>query len=185
MTIATAESLAEYKTYFGIEGAFLDNIIQLALESAFTIAERMTGFVLNRKVADATLKGITKTNNLIIPEYVPFVKITSVTVNGNEIPASTDYLTKGYYIENHCLKFRGYSVPEGSYYEVVCNYGWENFPADLKLAIYRLAAFEIAMSKHIGMKQQSGISQETTTYQETIPPDILDVFQYYRNLRQW
>lgn len=185
MTIATAESLAEYKTYFGIEGAFLDNIIQLALESAFTIAERMTGFVLNRKVADATLKGITKLSNAIIPPYAPLITIDTLKVNGSTIPASTDYDKSGYYIENHLIKFRGYSVQENSYFEIVCDYGLESVPADLKLAIYRLAAFEIAMSKHIGMKQQSGISQETTTYQETIPPDILDVFQYYRNLRQW
>ena len=178
--IVTSDDVADYKSVFNITTSDSDKKIELCLDSAFNTAERLTGLKMKTGAGFDAMPS--KYDAVYIPRCIPVQAIDYIRINNITIPAITDWVSQGYYQEGNLIKFKGYSLFVGDFVEIKYTCGFQEIPSDLLFAIYKLCAFEISMPKRIGQKQVTGISKETTTYQEEIPADILQTFLRYRVL---
>jgi uncharacterized phiE125 gp8 family phage protein len=124
----------------------------------------------------------------IIPlRHYPVTAITSVTVDGAALAASTGYGISGYAVDGSLLVYQGgaFSTPGNTYFRnvrVQYTAGHTTIPKDLEQAVIHLVALRYRERDRIG--QKSKILAGETVYFSVfdLPPDVKSILDNYKDL---
>ena len=122
---------------------------------------------------------------LMLP-YGPLTAITSVTIDGQAIPARVSTSTPGYTwnAREQSVRLSGYRFPVGqNNVEIVYTAGYSTLadvPYDLQFAVTRLAAYRFKERSHIGKITES-LNGQAVTYETTAAPaDVLVTLEDFK-----
>lgn len=100
---------------------------------------------------------------MLLNEY-PVASVTSVTVDGEVIPAQPDAESDGWFLDGDVVEIVGYEFTAGrGNVSIVYTTGWATVPADLEQAVIQLVALAWTDGKHIGTSSVT-IGGDTTAY---------------------
>lgn len=178
------EQLTEYKKYFAISSNTDDYIIRQMLSVAWTTAEQYIGLKFN-EVYNSTFTEteywIGNGETIFIPEHLPIVEVSELTINNLIVPEYTPSTASGYKVSltKKWIVLVGYTF--NGHCTLKHSYGWQNPPLDLKQAVYELTNAKLKRKLHIGQESVAGIQQEAVRYYpDDIVPQVREVFDRYR-----
>lgn len=185
-------TLAQLKAYLGITSADYDSQLEDLVDAASAQAEAFTGRKLAARDYAWALNG-TGEPDLFVPEW-PLNTITTLEINGAEIPARTTWDGSGYVLEADMglIRLSGYVFYRGmGNVEVSANAGYAAAPEDLRQAVIELAAWKAKQSSMQGIGQDwLGKTSEakpqnmgTLGLVKGIPADLAEVLGRYA--RRW
>lgn len=183
-------TLANVKGWLGIAGANTnDDPILTRLISA--VSAFVTNY-LNRQILLATYTEIyTKGwGNTITPENWPITAVTSLTSNGNVIPASPDGIQNGYVFNDKTIFLNGYAFGFGPFVQgkqflnvtLVYTAGYATVPLDLEQAVIHLVALRYREAERIGQRSKSMGGEVISFNVVNMPPDVVDTLAMYKKV---
>ena len=102
--------------------------------------------------------------DILVPDHGPVNSITSLKINGKDIPASTGYGVPGYTNNRRYFALRGYKFERGRLnVEVTFNAGFATLPADIQQAATFVAAGMYKRRDRFGVSSKT-IGQESISY---------------------
>ena len=149
--MADLTTLANVKSYLSLTTE--DNARDALLTRLITAASNFIETILNRVFASAdytvTLNG-NGTYYMMLPNY-PVSRITSVNIDGQNIPASTGFTEPGWFLANDCVCLRGYIFREDNANVVVAyTAGFGSTPAVIEDACIELVARKYKYKDRVG-----------------------------------
>lgn len=145
----------------------------------------MSQFVIDYTGRDFAATSYTERNgylasgDTIIPKHSPLVSVTSLVIDGETVPVSTDDDTPGYRIDGDVLKLLGYSVGKKSKVTLVYTAGVVP-TASLKLAVVRLVQLALKERGSIGTQSQSMAGYSVSYLPSIIPATVREVLDQHR-----
>ncbi len=181
-------TLAQLKSYLGITSTDYDSQLEDLVDAASAQAEAFTGRKLAARDYPWELDGNGQAA-LFVPEW-PLNSITTLEINGAEIPARTSYDGAGYVIEadQGLIRLSNYVFYLGmKNVEIAANAGYATVPEDLRQAVIELAAWKAKQSSMQGIGQDwLGKTSEAKPHDmgtlglvKGIPADLAEVLGRY------
>ena len=178
----------ELKTRLGITGTDYDTVLDNILLSAEKAVKNFLGRTYIQAPDEDIIEhqsGDGESQRIFTREY-PIISVSSLKIDNEEIPARTSLDDDGYVItdaEYGVIQLVGYYCTPGvNNIEITYKPGWQNVPADIIEAIYRIAT---ALWNHrdvVGLESQSvdGLSQKAVA---VIDKSIKQLLQPYRRIK--
>ena len=145
-----------------------DDILERLISEASTEFERRT----DRQIASSSIvetfngSGLTQK---VLREY-PVTAVSSVTVNGETIPARPSVTEDGWILDESTIRLVGYYFTEGTANCVVTyTAGYTTVPADVEGAVIQLVALRFSERDRIGQMSRSS-ADGTVAFQTTSLP---------------
>lgn len=140
---------------------------------------------LNRQIASASYaetRDGTGRNRLVFADY-PVTAVSSVTVDGVPIPASTGVTVPGYFFDDKSITLRGYVFTKGQG-NVVLSYtaGYASTPVDLEQACIELIAFRYRERDRIGHSSKSLGGEVVSFTIADFPVDVKTILNNYKKV---
>lgn len=172
--MADLTTLANAKQWLGETTATNDALIARLISAASDYIQTW----LNRTLASASYTEIRNgydTDGIAVKNY-PITAVTSVTVDGNAIPAASGQTDSGYVINEPgtMIYLRGYSFTRGrSNVKLVYTAGFASTPNEIEQACIELVGLRMKERDRIGVISK-GMAGETITYSQK---DFSDAIQ--------
>ncbi len=188
-------ALADLKAYAGLPSAAAayDAALEALIDAVSEAAEQHTGRVLAETDYTWRLDG-NGLDELLVPEW-PLNSVTTLTVNGETIPARASLTSSGYVPTAYNIKLVGYLFYEGiQNVSIAAKAGYSTVPADLKQAAIEWAAWKLKESSvatvgkgELGMTSVvlpagGGTKSYWTSQGGGVPPQVKAVLDQYRRL---
>lgn len=155
--------LADVKTYLGLTTTATDPVLQSLITGASAWIESFC----SRVFAQATYTEIRNGNggNRLFLANAPVSAVSSVTVDGQAIPAASDAQSTGYVYDGGTVYLRGYVFCRGVQ-NVTASYtaGFATVPADVAQACVELVAAKYAKRDRIDKQSETLGTQQTISY---------------------
>jgi hypothetical protein len=141
---------------------------------------------LNRSFAEAQYTefrdGIPNGDTLVLANY-PVISVSSVTISGQIIPPSPDYVTSGFWADEGALNLVGYRMNRGRRnVQITYTAGYATVPIEIAQACTELVALRYSERDRIGHQSKS-IAGETVSFMvKDFPPDVLTILQNYKKV---
>jgi len=141
---------------------------------------------LNRTIIEAPYSearnGIAGGDTLVLANY-PVQSVSSLTIDGQIIPQSPDYVASGYWSDDIAVYLVGYRMTRGRG-NVRLSYtaGYSSVPLELAQACTELVALRYSERDRIGHQSKS-LAGETVSFMiKDFPPDVLTILNNYRKV---
>ena len=172
--------LADVKAYLGLTSSADDAVLSsiISAESAFIQG------MLNRQLAVLPYTdqfcGGGKTGHKLYQS--PCGTVTSVTVNGCAIPATTSSMAAGYMVIKDNVVLFGYTFSRGNYNCVITYTAGITCPPDVAHACLELVALKYKEKDRVGLASK-GLAGETTSYvTSAMPEHVKAILKNYRRI---
>lgn len=162
-------TIASVKLKLGIADTASDTLLQKYVDAACQTVESWLGRVLGTNQYTLTTNGNGRAS-VFLNQY-PVTAITSVTVDGVSIPASTGPLAAGYAFDGCIVYLRGYAFTKGiQNVVVVYTAGYAAVPTDVADAVDEIAILNYKRRDHIDTSSKS-LAGETVNYVQADMPE--------------
>lgn len=157
-TLASVEALLSLPSGNSDE-AVLSQLISAA--SAFTVTYCGTPFLSQSYTETRSGK---RTREMPL-KNTPITAVSSLTIDGESIPAGAAVVTPGYYFTDTMLMLEGYVFTRGRGNVVVAyTAGYATVPLDLQQAVNELVMLRFKERKHFDQRSEGGVAGQTTTF---------------------
>lgn len=152
--VAALTTLANVKSWGSIENptddALLTRLIEAASAYIATWCSREFG------VADATEEHDGHGRSSITTFGYPILSVSSVQIDGVEVPASAGYGSIGYLFDEVSIMLRGRTYSRGQRnVRLAYRYGYQTVPADLEQACVEMVLSRYRERQRVGMQSQA------------------------------
>ena len=128
-----------------------DDELSRLIGSVSAEIRRMTGQALNVPAASVTERRNGDGTSRMLLNESPAVSVSSVTVDGEAIPAQTSVTGDGFFLDADCIELVGYTFTSGrGNVSIVYTSGWSTVPEDLEDAVVQLVALKFARNSAPG-----------------------------------
>ena len=194
-------ALPEVKDWLSIDLVDLtaDAMLSRLITSCSAAIKTWLGRDLNQATYTETQNGSGTTRMSLL--QFPVTAVTSVTVNGLQIPAATSPTAYGFLFDKFGIDLvnapaSGPLSPAGTYWfgsffpagnlnvQVVYTAGFATVPTDIVQACIEFVAFKFNQRKHVGKKSESlSTGGQSTSFQEgNMPPEVAEMLDQYRSV---
>jgi hypothetical protein len=175
-------TLANVKSWIGINAATDDALIERLIGG---ISQYIQSW-LNRQFASQVYSEIRDGNGgrtMMFADY-PVTSVSSVKINGKEIPPTNDFVSPGYRFSSMAITLNGYVFEKGvQNIELVYTAGYEVIPQDIEQATIELVALRYKERDRIGQQSKNMANGETVTYMvKDFPPDVATLLKNYKKV---
>lgn len=174
-------SLANLKAYLGITVTTDDTLLTALITRESARIEAW----LSRTLASTSYSRVFNGNGgrlLLLPDY-PVTAVSSLTIDGVTVPASSGVDVAGYVFNNDAIFLRDYRFMKGVQ-NVAVSYtaGYETTPLDVEQSCIELAALSYKNRERLGLSSK-GLAGETTSFiTDAMPKHIEGRLHPYRRV---
>lgn len=179
--MADLTTLAAVKAYGPIAGTELDTLIGALIGRASAAIENfLQAHVLVDDYVD--VRNGTGGATMLLRER-PVVSVSSVTVDGQSIPAAAAFGEPGWWLEDRMVLLTGYSYTSGTAnVRIAYRAGYDTTPADIEQACIETVMLALRRREHIDVSSKS-LAGETVSYLTAeLTPSARQVLQSYRRV---
>ncbi len=154
--------LENVKGYLGVSTTADDDLFEMLIRAASDFIRSYLGRDITLENYIERLNGM-GTNRMVMKNY-PITAITSLTIDGTNIPAAADSRHAGYLFDADMIYLVGFRFNRG-FQNVVVNYtaGYISVPAAVEQACIDLAALKYKEKERIGIQSKT-LATETVVY---------------------
>ncbi|MEI7443268.1 MAG: head-tail connector protein [Burkholderiales bacterium] len=177
-------SLSDVKSFMAITGTQDDPLLTSLIQAASNAMET----VMNRTVAAASYTDLVDGNGkagMMLSNW-PVISVTSVTIDGTSVPASTGYGASGYAQDENVVFLRNRVFTKGARnVSIVYQAGWATVPDDLKQACVETVALKYRQKEYAGYRSKS-LAGETVSFDKGDFPDSVErILNNYKKVVPW
>lgn len=157
-----------------------DSIISRLISAVSEAVQKRIGYQIEQQQVTETRNGNGK---LIMPFRAAHVTaVSSLTIDGNVIPARTTPTGSGYVFDEDYILLAGYCFTRGVGNVVwTCTAGYDATPADLEQAVLEIIGLKFKERSRIGLASET-LAQQTVSYWRDISPAQMAVIDNYRRV---
>lgn len=180
--MADLTTLDAVKAWAGIKGAADDDLLKALITAQSAYIQTWLNRTLAVTQYTEMRDGVANGDTLVLGNY-PVTEVTAVTINGQPIPASPDYVASGYWFDDIAIYLAGYRMTKGRRnVKVVYKAGYADVPPELAQACTELVAFRYKERERIGHQSKS-LGGETVAFTvKDFPPDVQTILNNYRKV---
>ena len=165
MTVPATDlcTVQDVKAYLSLTTATDDAMLQTIVSGASTVAQTFIGYNLLQQEYTEAFTGLGKYQRTV--RVNPIISVTSVSVDGQAIPASPGSNQAGWLCDKETVYLNGYQFSKGSPLNCSITYqgGYASVPDDVKEAIIEMVASKYKRRGRIGQSSLT-IGRETIAY---------------------
>lgn len=179
--MADLTTVANVKSWLGVGAATDDTLLASLVSGVSAWIQEWLGRTIASGTYAETLNGSGKAV-LFLLNY-PVTAVSSVSVDGVNIPARTAIGGSGYTFDKDCLYLAGYCFTRGIQ-NVQLSYtaGFAAVPADLELATKKLIGLSYKEKDRIGVSSKGLAGEQTNYIVKDLPADVEHILQSYKRV---
>lgn len=166
-------TLSNVKTYLRLTQTTDDNFIQSLITNASAFIQTFVSRIFASANYTETRDGLGCLSRKIAFSNIPVTAVSSVMIDGVNVPASPDFFSAGYRFNSNFLVLNGYAFTEG-FQNIVLSYtaGYSTTPADIAQACIQMVALRYREAERIGQNSKTLNGENVTFTNEAMSPDV-------------